>query len=200
MQPELRYKTGDKIGDRYQVHRALAGGMGEVYLCLDLEQNLPLALKTFQAQFLTSPKARAYFEREAATWVALEKHPNVVRCFYMNTVENQPFLFLEWVMGEEGDGTDLRAWLDRRGMLEPRVALDFAIDVCRGLAHAGTKVKGMVHCDIKPENVLVAQGRLAKVTDFGLAKVVQAAELASPNGSDAIGGRRWVSAAGGTPP
>jgi serine/threonine protein kinase len=67
MQPQLRYRKGDKIGGRYLVHRALAGGMGKVYLCLDLKENVPLALKTFQAKYLTNPKAREYFEREAAT-------------------------------------------------------------------------------------------------------------------------------------
>jgi serine/threonine protein kinase len=196
-----RYRKGDKIGGRYLVHRALAGGMGEVYLCLDLEQNLPYALKTFQARYLTSAKAREYFEREAATWVALEKHPNVVRCFYLTKVENTPFLFLEWVAGAEGYGTDLRGWLERRGPLEPRLALEFTLDVCRALAHAQKKVPGFVHCDIKPDNVLVAQGNLAKLTDFGLAKLVREAGLAPEDGAVSGPRGRWaVSRAGGTPP
>lgn len=81
MQTQPRYKKGDKIGGRYLVHQALMGGMGEVYLCLDLEQNYPFALKTFQSRYLTNPKLREAFNREVATWVALEKHPNIVRCF-----------------------------------------------------------------------------------------------------------------------
>jgi serine/threonine protein kinase len=201
MQPELRYRKDDKIGGRYQVHKALAGGMGEVYLCLDLQDNIPLALKTFQARYLASPKARTYFEREAATWVSLEKHPNVVRCFYMDTVDHTPFLFLEWVAGAEGDGTDLRDWLNRRGPLEPRRALEFTLDVCRALVHAQRKVPGFVHCDIKPDNVLVAQGQLAKLTDFGLAKFVREAGLVPLDGAALAAGGRWqVSSAGGTPP
>ena len=131
MQVQTRYHKGDTIGGRYLVHKALAGGMGEVYLCLDLQQNLPFALKTFQARYLANPKARTYSEREATTWVELEKHPNVVRCFYMDTVDDTPFLFLEWVANEEGRGTDLRDWLCRRGPLEPRRALEFTLDVCR---------------------------------------------------------------------
>jgi serine/threonine protein kinase len=198
---EPRYRKGDKIGNRYLVHQALAGGMGEVYLCLDLEWNLPLALKTFQARYLTNPKAVEYFKREAATWVALEKHPNVVRCFYMTTLDHTPFLFLEWVAGTEGEGTDLRDRLDRRGPLEPRLALEFTLDVCRALEHAEKKVPGFVHCDIKPDNVLVAQGRLAKLTDFGLAKLVREAGLVPHDGAVPAPGGRWaVSSAGGTPP
>ena len=56
MKPQPRYQPGDKIGGRYQVHQALMGGMGEVYLCLDLETNLPFALKTFQQRYLTNPQ------------------------------------------------------------------------------------------------------------------------------------------------
>jgi tetratricopeptide (TPR) repeat protein len=201
MPHELRYREGDKIGGRYLVHKALAGGMGEVYLCLDLHETMPLALKTFQARYLASRKARELFEREAATWVALEKHPNIVRCFYMEKLDNIPFLLLEWVAGGEGPGADLRDLLSRGGPFEPRRALEFTLDVCRALEHAQKKVPGFVHCDIKPENILVAQGQLAKLTDFGLAKVVREARLAQIDElAPAAGGRWQVSSAGGTPP
>jgi serine/threonine protein kinase len=122
---------------------------------------------------LTNPTARTYFAREAGTWVALEKHPNVVRCFHMEMVDNIPFLFLEWVAAEEGYCADLRDWLHRRGPLEPRRALEFTLDVCRALRHAQYKVSSFVYCDIKPANVLVDQGQLAKLTDFGLARLVR---------------------------
>lgn len=171
-----RYRKGDSIGGRYLVHQMLLGGMGEVYLCLDLEENLPYALKTFQQRYLTNWAIRQLFAHEAATWVALEKHPNIVRCFHMRTLDNQPFMILEWVVGEDGRGTDLRDWL-RRGPLDLRTALDFAIDICRGLIHAQAKQPGIVHGDLKPENILVAQGRRAKITDFGLASLSQQIKL-----------------------
>ena len=105
MKPQPRYQRGDRIANRYQVHQALLGGMGEVYLCLDLEENLPYALKTFQQRYLTDPqRLRQAFEQEVATWIALEKHPNIVRCFYMTTLDRQPFMVLEWIAGEEGRG------------------------------------------------------------------------------------------------
>ena len=165
----LRYKPGDRIGGRYQVYRALAGGMGEVYLCLDLEEHHPYALKTFQERFTISSKMRAVFDREVETWVALDKHPNIVRCFYMNTLDNVPFMVLEWVAAEERRGIDLRSWL-RHGPLEVDFALDLAIDICRGLVYAAQQQPGIVHRDLKPENVLVGKSRLAKITDFGAGK------------------------------
>jgi serine/threonine protein kinase len=197
-----RYQPGDKIGGRYEVHRALRGSMGEVYLCLDLEEMYPYALKTFHGQYLASPKLRAAFENEVATWVALEKHPNIVRCFYMDMLDNQPFMFLEWIVGEEGKGSDLRGWLRHRP-LDLKLALDFTIDICRGLIYAGEKQPGIVHRDLKPENILVAQGRLAKITDFGLAMIVLEADLEITDVEGGIGERQSLMGQGGivgTPP
>ena len=146
--------------------------MGEVYLCLDLKWNSPFALKTFQARYLPNAKLRDSFEREVATWVALEKHPNIVRCFYLDVIDDRPFMILEWIASDESVGTDLRSWL-RKGPLDPRLSLGFAIDICRGLSYAARKMPGIVHRDLKPDNVLIAQGPIAKITDFGLAKVFQ---------------------------
>lgn len=198
MQPKPRYRRGDRIGGRYQVYQALMGGMGEVYLCLDLEQSYPLALKTFQSHYLINQKLREAFNVEVATWIALEKHSNIVRCFYMDIIDNQPFMILEWVASGERRGADLRNQFRRDGM-GVRLAMDFAIDICRGLMHAGKKQPGIVHRDLKPENILIAQGPLAKITDFGLAKIVQGANLNTPELKSDLRGRQHLSNMGGTP-
>lgn len=179
MKLRSRYKKGDRIGNRYQVHQALLGGMGEVYLCLDLEGMHPYALKTFQQSYQTQALCQA-FEMEVAIWVGLEKHPNIVRCFHMDTLDNQPFMVLDWVVGERGKGTDLRSWL-QQGPLAMKLALEITIDICRGLQHAQQKQPGLVHRDLKPENILIAQGGMARVTDFGLAQIVAKAKLDTVN-------------------
>jgi serine/threonine protein kinase/Flp pilus assembly protein TadD len=189
MKPKPRYQEGDKIGGRYLVHQALMGSMGEVYLCLDLERNYPFALKTFQSRFLKRRKIQDAFYTEVATWVALEKHPNVVRCFYMDSIDNRPFMFLEWIASDETKGTDLRSWL-RRSKLSPKLALTYASDICRGLIHAAQKQPGIVHRDIKPENILVAQGQVAKITDFGLASIVKATDLSISESDGQVTGRQ----------
>lgn len=188
MQTQPRYKTGDKIGGRYQVYQALMGGMGEVYLCLDQEFQAPIVLKTFQQRFLTSLKDRKAFEREVATWIALGKHPNIVRCHQLDWLDSRPFMFLDWIVGDERRGADLSRWL-RHGALDLELALTFAMDVCRGLIHADRKQPGIVHRDLKPANILVAQGNVAKITDFGLAKIVQEAKW-DPGHTDAADGRQ----------
>ncbi len=95
IQIDPRYRPGDKIGERYLVHQALTGGIGEVYLCLGLEQDYPFSLKTFQSRYMANRRIRELFENEVATWIALEKHPNIVRCFYLELVDNTPFMLLE---------------------------------------------------------------------------------------------------------
>lgn len=195
METQTQYGRGDKIGGRYEVYEVLMGGMGEVYLCLDLKWNTPFALKTFQARYLPNSKLRDSFEREVATWVALEKHPNIVRCFYMDLIDDRPFMILEWIASDDRVGTDLRSWL-RKGSLNYRLSLGFAIDICRGLSYAARKIPGIVHRDLKPDNVLIAQGPIAKITDFGLAKVCQEANV---RGTNEAPGVCRTSNMGGTP-
>jgi hypothetical protein len=67
MRTETRYHRGDKIGKRFLVHRPLAGGMGKVYFCLDLEGHLPYALKTLQTRHLMNPEVRDYFGENRKT-------------------------------------------------------------------------------------------------------------------------------------
>jgi len=140
---------------------------------LDEQAIAPFALKTFQS---SSPDLADIFKQEVGNWIALEKHPNIVRCFFMDTINGHPFMFLEWVAGDESRGTSLREWL-RRGPLDVKTALRFAIDICRGLRYAGRKVPGIVHRDLKPDNVLINQTRQAKITDFGLAGVTRGAQF-----------------------
>lgn len=197
--PQPRYHPGDKIGGRFLVHQALMGGMGEVYLSLDLREMFPVALKTFQQRYIKNPQLlRKFFENEVATWVALEKHPNIVKCYWMQPVDDQLFMALEWVATERR-GSDLRSWL-RYGPLNPQLALDFTIDICRGLIHAQSKQPGIVHRDLKPDNILIAQGQLAKITDFGLAKVAIQSEFDLENVQSSQDGRQHLSNMGGTPP
>ena len=185
-----RWQAGDRIGGRYEVHYIRKGGMGIVYLCYDQESRKPIVLKTFQDIFLSEKAQIERFMWEAETWVRLEKHLNVVRAYYVEKIEDKPYIFLEYILGEEPFGPELSSWIRGKG-LNLSLSLNFAVQFCSGMLHAQKKFEAMnrpfVHRDIKPSNIMVTRDRIVKVTDFGLVKAFQGldknrGEAAGPGG------------------
>lgn len=167
---EHRFPPGTLIGGRYRVHQRFEGGMSEVYQCQDTEIDRLIALKTLKPHLIDDEQQIEHFAREVLNWVQLGKHPNIVRCSEMNILDDDiPFMFLEWVSNERGRKPDLRGWL-YYGALDLRHACDFAIDICRGMIHAGGH--NLIHLDLKPDNVLISPGYTAKITDFGMSRMI----------------------------
>ena len=182
------YPPGTRIAGRYEIAgRPLVGGMGIVYVCLDHEENRPVALKTFRPEYLSNRAARDRFLREGTHWVDLGRHPHVVRCYRVLHIDPEVYLVLELVAKEQGhDDASLRPWLIPGHPLPVEQALLFALQIARGMKHAVATIPGFVHRDLKPENVLVGADKLSnanlpgagvnrlRVTDFGLASALQA--------------------------
>lgn len=166
VKPPIAFQRGDKIDGRYFVHQALSGERGEVYLCLDLETSRAYALKTIHSRHLNDAHNLDAFYKEVAVRVALESHANIVRCHHHSTIDGRPFMFLEWVLGDEGLGRDIGEWITHQ-KLDLQQSLTFTIHVCNGLIHAGEKVPGIVHGWLMPGNLLVSKGRVVKINDFG---------------------------------
>lgn len=180
------YPPGALIAGRYEVAgRPLMGGMGIVYVCLDHQDNRPVALKTFKPEYLPDRAARDRFLREGTAWVDLGVHPHVVRCYEVERIGDgtEVYLVLELVAKELGhDDASLRSWLIPGRPLPLETALLFALQIARGMQHATERLSGFIHRDLKPENVLVGADRLPgwrvnrlRLTDFGLATVLEAA-------------------------
>ena len=162
------------LGD-FTVHDIKGGkgksGMGLVYIVLDVSSMTPYAVKTFQKWVLGTPDLIQRFLREAETWVRLEQHLNIVRAYYVASVNEQPYIFLEYVAG-----ADLRKKI-AAGPMAIRDVLRYSIQFCRGMSHANKKVPGLVHRDVKPENCMFTADDVLKVTDFGLVKVLAHADV-----------------------
>jgi eukaryotic-like serine/threonine-protein kinase len=155
--------VGERIADRYELEELVgAGGMSSVYKAHDtlLERNV--ALKILHAQYSEDEEYVARFRHEARA-VAQLSHPNIVTVIDRGEEGGRQFIVFEYVEGE-----NLKELLDRNGPLPVRRAIELTLEVAEGLAFA--HAQGLVHRDVKPQNVLVTNDGEAKVTDFGIAR------------------------------
>jgi tetratricopeptide (TPR) repeat protein len=170
-----KWGVGDLIRDRYEVYDIKKGGIGTVYIVYDYEDRIPYAVKTLQDRHLLKPALVERFIREAEVWVRLGRHQNIVRAICVDQIDNSPYILLECIVG-----SSLREALSK-GPLPVRTVLGYAIQFCRGMIHAQEEIPGFTHLDIKPENCLITQDYILKVTDFSLSKAVFGWPLAFDN-------------------
>jgi predicted Ser/Thr protein kinase len=159
--------SGSRLGP-YEILSPLgAGGMGEVYRAKDPRLGRDVAIKVLPASFSTDADRLRRFEHEARA-AGLLNHPNITAVYDIGSHDGAPYVVTELLEGET-----LRSRLSG-GALSARKALDYAIQIARGLAAAHEK--GIVHRDLKPENLFVTKDGRVKILDFGLAKLKQAEE------------------------
>ena len=170
MSAGANWKVGEVLEDRYRIDRVFTGGgMGIVYQARHLAWEIDVAIKQPRPELLTSPEQRRAFEQECQTWGELGLHPYVATCFYTREIGSVPCVVAEFV-----EGGSLRDWIDARRLYTGEDAaivariLQTAIATAWGLAQAHDA--GLIHCDMKPGNVLMTADAMAKITDFGLAK------------------------------
>ncbi|WP_248965227.1 Stk1 family PASTA domain-containing Ser/Thr kinase [Sphaerisporangium perillae] len=158
---------GRLLDGRYRVESRIArGGMAAVYLALDVRLDRTVALKIMHPSLAEDPDFVRRFIGEAKS-VASLSHPNVVHVFDQGTDAEHVYLSMEYVPGRT-----LRDVLRERGRLPAREALEIMIPVLAALGAAHQA--GMVHRDVKPENVLLTDDGRVKVVDFGLARAIEA--------------------------
>jgi eukaryotic-like serine/threonine-protein kinase len=158
--------VGQTIAERYELEELVgSGGMSSVYKAHDrlLERNV--ALKILHDQYTSDDEFVERFKREART-VAQLSHPNIVTVIDRGEDGGHQFIVFEYI-----DGENLKELVVRSGRLPVRDALELALQIARGLAFAHQN--GLVHRDVKPQNVLLNGDGRAKVTDFGIARSVE---------------------------
>ena len=155
--------AGQLLDGRYRVTSSIAhGGMATVYLGVDTRLDRTVAIKIMHAELAADEDFASRFVREARS-VAQLSHPNVVAVYDQGSDGGHLYLAMEYVPGRT-----LRQLLNERGKLTPGQSLDIIESVLAGLAAAHQA--GIVHRDVKPENVLLAEDGRVKVADFGLAR------------------------------
>src|SRR5215216_7241685 len=154
-----------------------AGGMGEVYLAEDTRLGRQVALKLLPAQFIKDEERLLRFEQEARAASALN-HPNIITIHEIGVDDGTHFIATEFIEGET-----LRQRL-RGGRLSLSEALDVAVQV--GSALAAAHQVGIVHRDVKPENIMVRPDGYVKVLDFGIVKLTEKFADRQPVKSEAV--------------
>jgi serine/threonine-protein kinase len=158
--------VGEKIAGRFEVEELVGhGGMSSVYKARDALLERHVALKILHEQYTADDDFVERFKREARS-VAQLQHPNIVTVIDRGEEDGRQYIVFEYVEGE-----NLKELVVRKGRLDIREALEVALEVAHGLAFAHQQ--GIVHRDVKPQNVLLNGDGHAKVTDFGIARTIE---------------------------
>ena len=158
--------TGSTFAGRYQIIEELGeGGMGKIYKALDKEINAKVALKLIKPEVAVDEKAIKRFQNELKMARDIS-HKNVCRMYDLNQEEGTYYITMEYVPGE-----DLKSFIRRAKQLTPGTAVFIAKQICEGLAEAHGL--GVVHRDLKPQNIMIDKEGNARIMDFGIARTLK---------------------------
>jgi eukaryotic-like serine/threonine-protein kinase len=181
----MRYESGSHL-DRYEILELLgAGAYAETYRARNVETEQIVVLKSPDPQLFADPLNSQRFQREAEVVARLD-HPNVQRGLDKGCTHTEPYLVLDYV-----EGANLRSRIRELGVLPIDVALDWGRQLAHGLEYLHGQ--GIVHRDMKPENVLISTDGVLKITDFGTAFLDGARRLTWRHLSDSVGTPDYMS-------
>jgi serine/threonine protein kinase/Tfp pilus assembly protein PilF len=165
--PKEELTTGSTFAGRYQIIEELGkGGMGRVYKVLDKEVNAKVALKLIKPEIASDKKTIERFRNELKMARDIA-HKNVCRMYDLGKEEGAYYITMEYVSGE-----DLKTFIRRAGFLSAGKAIAIANQVCEGLLEAHRL--GVVHRDLKPQNIMIDKDGNARIMDFGIARSLRA--------------------------
>ena len=168
------FTKGDKINDRYEIIKSIGeGGMANVFLAYDtiLERNV--AVKVLRGDLADDEEFVRRFQREALSASSLN-HPNIVEMYDVGEDNGSFYIVMEYI-----DGKTLKQLIKKRGHLTVSEAIDIMVQLTDGLASAHDSY--IIHRDIKPQNIMILEDGMVKITDFGIAMAINAADLTQTN-------------------
>ena len=165
---------GQKINDRYQIIKSIGeGGMANVYLAYDTILDRDVAVKVLRGDLSNDEKFVRRFQREALNASSLS-HPNIVEVYDVGEDNGQYFIVMEYI-----EGKNLKDLLKKRGKLTTSEVVDIMSQISDGLSVAHDSY--IIHRDIKPQNIMILENGLVKITDFGIAMAMNATQLTQTN-------------------
>ena len=158
-------KEGALLNNRYQLlERIGSGGMADVFRARDVMLDRYVGIKVLRKDYTANPGFQERFRQEARSAANLS-HPNIVTVHDFGIAEDQIYIVMEYI-----PGTDLKALLRKRGRFTVEEAIPLIIQACAGIGYAHRA--GLIHCDVKPHNMIVTPDQRLKVTDFGIARAL----------------------------
>lgn len=154
---------GKRLDGRYEIHELIGvGGMANVYRCNDTIDDREVAVKILKDEYLNNDEFIRRFKNESKA-IAMLSHPNIVKVYDVSFGDMIQYIVMEYI-----DGITLKEYIDQQGIIEWKDALHLTTQVLKALQHAHEC--GIVHRDIKPQNIMLLQDGTIKVTDFGIAR------------------------------
>lgn len=165
---------GQKINDRYEIIKTIGeGGMANVYLANDTILDRKVAIKVLRGDLSNDEKFIRRFKREALS-VSNLSHPNIVEVYDVGEEDGNYYIVMEYI-----DGKTLKQLLQKRGALTLNEVIDIMTQLTDGLSHAHEAY--IIHRDIKPQNIMIEDNGLIKITDFGIAMALNSTQLTQTN-------------------
>ncbi len=165
---------GQKISDRYQIIKSIGeGGMANVYLAYDTILDRSVAVKVLRGDLANDEKFVRRFQREALSASSLS-NPNIVEVYDVGEDNGEYYIVMEYV-----EGKHLKNLLKKRGKLTVSEVVDIVLQITNGLSVAHDSY--IIHRDIKPQNILILENGLIKITDFGIAMAINSTQLTQTN-------------------
>ncbi|MCH5300028.1 MAG: Stk1 family PASTA domain-containing Ser/Thr kinase [Ruminococcus sp.] len=154
---------GKKLDGRYEIHELIGvGGMANVYRCTDTIDDREVAVKILKDEYLNNEEFIRRFKNESKA-IAMLSHPNIVKVYDVSFGDMIQYIVMEYI-----DGITLKEYIEMQGVLSWKEVVHFTTQILKALQHAHEK--GIVHRDIKPQNIMLLQNGTIKVTDFGIAR------------------------------
>ncbi|MDR2526021.1 MAG: Stk1 family PASTA domain-containing Ser/Thr kinase [Oscillospiraceae bacterium] len=159
----MDYYVGKILDGRYEIQEVLGvGGMAVVYRAYDNIDDRPVAVKILKEEFLANEEFRRRFKNESKA-IAMLSHPNIVKVYDVSYGDRLQYIVMEYV-----EGITLKEYIEQRRVIPWKEAVHFLTQILRALQHAHDR--GVVHRDIKPQNIMLLHSGNIKVTDFGIAR------------------------------
>lgn len=173
---------GKILDDRYEIIELIgSGGMANVYKALCHRLNRYDAVKIMRDETAANTELRRRFRAESQA-VAMLSHPNIVSVYDVSHNDDVEYIVMELI-----DGITLKQYLQKKSVLDPAEVLDFTIQTAKALEHAHSK--GIIHRDIKPQNIMLLKDGMIKVADFGIASLENTIE---ENNSETVGSVHYI--------